>query len=63
MADITKCLTKDCPLASNCFRQTANDGFRQSYAEFRFEMDNGDVDNKPYVACEHFILATTRKKF
>ena len=34
MTDITKCASKGCTRAENCYRKTAPDGKHQSYSEF-----------------------------
>ena len=46
MADIAKCSDSLCPSKNYCYRFTAPEGMRQSYAEFNRE---SDADN-----CEMF---------
>jgi hypothetical protein len=53
MADITKCSTEDCPLASKCYRKTAiSDPYRQAWGNFPV------VGNK----CDFFISIDKKYK-
>lgn len=54
MPDITMCVNKECPLKNSCHRQTAVPHSRQSYADFKYDADNG---------CEHYWEVIVKKTF
>lgn len=46
MPDIAKCDSQKCPMRESCYRQSAPDSMRQSYADF-YELQGDD--------CEQYI--------
>jgi len=56
MPDITMCTNEECPKADLCWRFGCPPSqYRQSYAEFKFEIVNDDVE------CDYFIEYPTFK--
>lgn len=57
MADITKCANKKCKIKESCYRYTANDGYWQSYANFK---DGKTIKDKK--ECEHYLFGKKGNK-
>lgn len=48
MADITKCVAKDCPLKDKCYRFTAKDGHWQSYSNYESDLNEDKTECKSF---------------
>ena len=51
MADISKCIGKDCPIKEKCYRFTAPTGIWQSWHSYKWTIEEGCddfLDNKGY---------------
>ena len=58
MADITKCVNKNCKVRYKCYRYTAKPSMYQSYSDF----NNKKINSKE--ECEHFYpFNTTKHKY
>jgi hypothetical protein len=52
MADISKCLGKDCKLKYHCYRYTAPNGYWQAYGDFK-PTTSRQCDSQIKQKCPH----------